>query len=321
LGAGRWGTTLAEIAARRGRAVLLYAPEGLAARIQAERANPEHLPMLTRLHDLVEATDDAAAVAGACHLLLVVASPARVRGLVQAIAPRVDGSHLLVHAVRGFEPGTLSAASRIFVEETCARKVGAFIGPALSAEVLAGRPCAAVVASRFPEVTGEVQDLFGHGSFRIYRTADVAGVEAAGVASGVIALAVGIALELGLGAATLALLCTRGPAEMARLTQMMGGQERTAFGLAGLGDLLLQREAESLEVRAGRALARGAARGDIERELGPVEAFDAARAFHELSRAREVEAPMTSAIHLVLEGGLTVSDALGRLMEREQRAE
>jgi glycerol-3-phosphate dehydrogenase (NAD(P)+) len=322
VGAGRWGTTLAELAAQRGYPVVLFAGDaGLAARLNEERANPTHLPELPRMHDGIRATADLPELAGRCHLLLVAVPAAQVRPLVRRLGESLDGSHVVVHAIRGLEPTTLASPSRIVVEETCARRVGALLGPVIVESLLSRVPTAAVVASRFPEVIAQTREVLGGDFLRIYGNPDLWGVEVASAAASVVALSLGVALELGLGAATVALLATRGLSEAARLCAAVGGKADTIFGLAGLGDLLVQRETESREIAAGRNLARGKRPTEIEAEGVAVEALEAVRTTYHLAQRHHVDTRLTAAMYGIVQGEISVAEAMDRLMSRQRLSE
>jgi glycerol-3-phosphate dehydrogenase (NAD(P)+) len=322
VGAGRWGTALADLAAQRGRPVLLFAKEAeLAARINEQRANPRHLPELPRLHEAIRATSDLPEVASECSLLLVTVPAAQVRPLARRLGESLDGSHLVVHAVRGLEPTSLASPSQILVEETCARRVGALLGPIIVEALLSRVPTAAVVASRFPEVIAKSREVLGGDFLRVYGNSDLEGVEVASAAVSVVALSLGMALELGLGAATVALLATRGLAEAARLCAAVGGKAETVFGLAGLGDLLVQREAGSREIATGRSLARGKRPEEIEAEGGAIEALEAVRTTHRLAQRYKVDTRLAAAMNGIVEGEISVAKAIEHLMSRQRLSE
>src|SRR5690606_17195252 len=138
---------------------------------------------------------------------VIVALPVvEMREVMRALGETLDGSQIVLHAVRGLEPKTFATPSQIIREETLTRKLGALLGPALVEELLAARPNAAVVASVFPEVVRAAREALVSPSLRVYSNTDVVGVEAAAAASNIMALAVGIALELSLGPATLSVL-------------------------------------------------------------------------------------------------------------------
>jgi glycerol-3-phosphate dehydrogenase (NAD(P)+) len=292
-----WGFALAERATAGGRRIFAYGPEA---------AGPAPSGP-SRARDLGE-------IAERCGLIVLALRAGEVRPMMREIGERLDGSHLLVHAVRGLEAGTLTSPSQVIAEESCVRKIGALLGPALSDDLRASSPTAAVVASRFPEVIAATQGALGSDWLRIYASRDLAGVEAAGAAASVMGFALGLCLGLDLGAASAAVLVTRGVAEMARLCAALGGDPRTAAGLAGLGDLLVQREAEGRDVQAGRRFARGASREAIEADLGPISAVDAVEAFFDLARTRRLHAPITGAVKHLLAGEAQLADVLRRLM-------
>ena len=192
------------------------------------------------------------------------------------------------------------------------RKVGALLGPALADEWQQGGPTAAVVASRFPEAIQKTQGALAGAGLRVYGSKDLPGVELAGAAASVVAFALGICRERKLGATAEALLVTRGFAEVSRLAVAVGGEARSAFGLAGLGDLLVQVQEDSLAVRAGRACGRGAGRAELVTESAEVVASIAT--LHAVAERHKVTARLTTALHHVVHGGQGLQTALEALM-------
>jgi len=322
IGAGRWGTVLAHVVSAGGRPVVLFARDRqLATDIHTSRANPAHLPELDALNDNVTVTSELTDVTRDCHLVIVALPVVEMREVMRALGETLDGSQIVLHAVRGLEPKTFATPSQIIREETLTRKLGALLGPALVEELLAARPNAAVVASVFPEVVRAAREALVSPSLRVYSNTDVVGVEAAAAASNIMALAVGIALELSLGPATLSVLMTRGVAEIARLCKAVGGKEATASGLAGLGDLLVLRESGGREVQAGRRLARGEPVEAVLNTSAPLDVLTAVQTFRELAETQHVEAEITSAIYDVIYAGLGPLEAVQRLMTLGQMAE
>lgn len=314
IGAGRWGTLLAQLAADAGHQVHLHCEDAATARtIRKTRKNP-CLPELDELHSRVAPTTGLAMVRDHCHLVLIAVAASRLREIGTALGERLDGAHCVVHALRGLEPDTVKVPSTVLREVTAARKVGAFIGPALVAELLSGHPNAVVVASRFPEVISAVQDVFAGPALRVYGNRDLRGAEVSAAAATMMAVAVGICLELQLGPAAMALLVSRSTAEMGRLVQAAGGDPTTAFGLAGLGDLIVAREANSRDVEAGRMVARGAEVEHIHSELGGVDGFRAAPIFASLAQQHGVEAHFTDAVNAISRGELDGPSAMRLLM-------
>lgn len=322
IGGGRWGITLAHTAASRGHAVRLYCEDArLTGQLNSRRISRKVVPELERLHDGVQVTTHLAEVCGKCDLLLLACGVPELRPLVSVLGEHVDGAHAVVHAIRGREPDSLASPSWVLRHETCVRQVGALLGPVQVDALLAGHPGAAVVASPFPAVIKATQRALAGDSLRVYGSRDLAGVEAAASAAAVLAMAIGVALELNLGATTLATLTVRGGAEMARVCVAAGGKAETAFGLAGLGDLLVRRETESREVKAGRMLAQGRDEAAIRKALGDLDAIDGAHGFCAIPGVEVVEARIVGTIDDMLRGRLDVSGALERLMGLAQMAE
>jgi len=322
IGAGRWGTVIAHTSACSGREVVLYARDAeQAAQIQRTRCNEAQLPELGQLHADVACTNRLQDVAEQCHLIFIALSVTEMRPTVHALGRHVDGSQVIVHAVRGLEPETFATPSQIISEETCVKKIGAMHGPVLVEEVLAGHPSAAVVASLFHEVVDATRKALVSETMRIYSNDDLVGVEAASAAVHLVALALGVERELSLGPATHAVLITRGVAEIGRLCEALGGSAQTASGLAGLGDLLVLSQSEGREVEAGRRLARGESMDEIASSIGHLEVMKAAQTFHRMATKRQVEARITAAIHDMIYHGLTPQAALHRLMTLDQMEE
>ena len=322
VGANRWGMTLAETAARGGHQALLWDRDGRrAGTIKRHRSSKKNLPELKRLHDNVEITTDAAELCETCDLIVLACAAEDTRKQVKALGEHVDGHHCIVHAVRGLEAATLTFPSRIVRQETCVRKIGAMLGPILAEDLLAGRPNTGVVASRFPELLALTRKAFAGPRLRIYASDDLVGVETAAAGAAVGAMAIGLCLELGLGAATLAAFTTRGTAELSRVCAAAGGAPTTAFGLAGLGDLIARRESNSREVQAGRMLAKGHNGVAIIAALGQLDAIAAAQTFAELAGKAGIRAHLTRAVAAMLEGKLTAAEAIRGLMNLEQMRE
>ena len=322
IGAGRWGITLAQVIASHGNAVWLWCDDAKrASHLQRKRSLKKLVPELEELHPAVRISADLGEVVAASHTLILACTADVIRGWANRLGAELDGSHVVLHAVRGVEPGTLKRATRVLREETCVRKVGALAGPALVEELLAGRPNAFVCASRYPEVVARAREALAGPTVRVYASRDLAGVEIAAAASAVAAVAMGVALALELGPATRAILATRGAAEIARVVAAAGGEPGAAWGLAGLGELLALRESHSVEVRAGRLLAAGADAATIEKKLGRLDAITAAASFAALAAHYDVEAHIAGAVTAMLMGKLDARGAIGALMGLQQMAE
>ncbi|HKY91703.1 MAG TPA: NAD(P)H-dependent glycerol-3-phosphate dehydrogenase, partial [Nevskiaceae bacterium] len=240
LGAGSYGTAMAIQLARRGSPTRLWGRDTAElARMQADRVNAKYLPGCHFPKALTATADLEATVAGAAHLLIVVPSHA-LRDTLTRIAPLLSDEQGLACACKGLEPGTGRLVHEVVADALGeARPLAVISGPTFAKEMGLGLPTAVTVASRNEPFADLIaQSLHGDG-FRAYTSDDVVGVEIGGSAKNVMAIAVGIADGLGLGANTRAALITRGLAETMRLGEALGARSETLMGLAGMGDLVL----------------------------------------------------------------------------------
>jgi glycerol-3-phosphate dehydrogenase (NAD(P)+) len=301
LGGGSFGSALTAIVAGRGHRVCLWVRrEEQAHEINTARSNGKYLRGGTMPPSVTAVTDLAEAVRASPVVLTVVPSKA-FREVARAVGEHLHGDQVLVHATKGIEVDTFRRMSEILREETCARKLGVLSGPNLAAELVAGQPAGAVIASRYDEVLRAVQQLFRGANLRVYSGRDVVGVEIGGSFKNVIAIAAGVSHGLGLGDNTLSLLLTRGLSEMALLGVAVGGDVFTFGGLAGVGDLM---------ATAGSRLSRNV--------LGSmsyvVEGVPTTAAIHRRATALGIELPIVRAVHGMVHEGWTPSDALAKLM-------
>jgi glycerol-3-phosphate dehydrogenase (NAD(P)+) len=246
IGGGPWGVALAVAACRAGAEVTLYS-----------RRDPSSL--LDHPRDRLHTTTEYADVAKA--RLVVIAVPTTVvREVLRALGDHLDGSHLLVHGIRGLgaESFPFQTISDIARTETPARRMGALGGPVQARELIEGRPSAMVCGSHYPEVIAAVTAAFQHKGLRVYGTPDLRGLEWASALVGCLSVGVGFAEQAGAGPGLLAALISRGVDEAARIAAAAGADERTMFGLGGYGDLLASIALDDRpEVVLGRALGQG----------------------------------------------------------------
>ncbi|TFG89445.1 MAG: NAD(P)-dependent glycerol-3-phosphate dehydrogenase, partial [Gemmatimonadales bacterium] len=227
IGAGSWGTALANLLAGKGLDVTLWAYEQeLVERLAESHVNDLFLPEVALDRRLHFTNDLATAVSG--RLLVVLASPSQVmRSVVRQLQPHLAADSLLVSAAKGIENDTLLLMSEVLEEELglAANVRSAYLsGPSFAREVAAGLPTAVTVAALEPEVGRRVQELFHTDVFRVYTNADVVGVELGGALKNVIALAAGVSDGLGFGHNARAALINRGLVEMARLGAAKGAE-------------------------------------------------------------------------------------------------
>jgi len=323
VGAGAWGTALADLLARNKHEVRLWAYEpDVVDSINGSHENVRFL----RGHPLTEsirALGDVGATTNGADLVLFATPSHVLRSIVKGIAPALPASAPLVVATKGIEKGTLSLMTEIVEQEVHGATVIALSGPSFAVEVVACQPTAVVVASHKDDAAAIAQRALSSPYFRTYTHTDVIGVELGGALKNVMAVATGIAEGLGLGFNARAALITRGLAEMTRLGVALGAEESTFAGLAGLGDLVLtctgslsRNRGVGVEVGKGRTL------DEVLRDRETVaEGVFAAHCARELAVREGVEMPIVDAVNRVLFEGQSARSAIGALMSRELRAE
>ncbi len=323
LGAGSWGTTLADLLARKGHTVRLWAYEAeVVAAVNQRHENPLFLPGCPLPASLEATSDPVAAVHGADVVLSVAPSPV-VRKVVERAKAGIGSDALIVSATKGIEPGSLQLMSAVLEAVLPDHRVTALSGPSFAIEVYQQQPTAVVAAARSESTAREVQAVFSTPRFRVYSNADVVGVELAGALKNVIAIAAGILEGLGLGNNPRAALITRGLAEMTRLGVAMGADPLTFAGLAGMGDLILTTTGALSRNRAlGVALARGVSLTEYNATHRTVaEGANTAQAALELAARLGTELPICAQVASILFKGKPASQAVGDLMERTLKSE
>jgi glycerol-3-phosphate dehydrogenase (NAD(P)+) len=319
LGAGAWGTALANVVARAGRDVTLWSRDPQAtAELAKTRINPR-LPGVA-LDKAVTVTDDIAA-AGRSDAVLIVVPSQIVRTIALAIAPVAKGGTAVIVCAKGIERGSGKFLTDV-IGECAPRTVPAILsGPSFAADVARGLPTAVTIAAREEKDAAALAGALGSATFRLYHSTDVRGVEIGGAAKNVLAIAAGIVTGRKLGASAAAALVTRGFAELFRFGKAFGARPETLTGLAGLGDLILTCSTpQSRNFSLGIALGEGRT-PDEARKTILSEGFDTAPVLVELARTKKIEMPISSAIAGVLDGRLTVEAAIESLLARPFKAE
>ena len=323
IGAGAWGTALADLLARNGHAVTLWAYESdVAASILRQHENPRFLAGVHIAPTVRATTDLANAVEGAS--LVCVATPSHLlRGILRRAAPHLAPSAPVCVASKGIEPDTLALMSDVVTEEAAGHPVVALSGPSFAAEVAARQPTAIVAASDDDDASVLVQETLSNTHFRVYTHDDIIGVELGGSLKNVMAVAAGIVDGLGLGHNSRAALITRGLAEMTRLGVALGAKPATFAGLAGLGDLVLTCTGSLSRNRTvGVAVGRGATLAEaLAGKESVAEGVTTTRSAHALAAREGVEMPIVATVHRILFDGYPARLAINELMTRELRAE
>jgi glycerol-3-phosphate dehydrogenase (NAD(P)+) len=323
IGAGAWGTALADLLARNGHPVTLWAYEAdVVASIDSRGENTRFLPGV-QLAQTVRATNDLRAAVSGARLVCVATPSHLLRRILRDAARHVAREATLCVASKGIEPETLALMSDVVAAEAPGRSVVALSGPSFAAEVAARQPTAVVAASDDAAASSFVQDAFSNAHFRVYTHDDVVGVELGGSLKNVIAVAAGIVDGVGLGFNSRAALITRGLAEMTRLGVALGARPATFAGLAGIGDLVLTCTGSLSRNRAvGVDVGRGASLDEaLAGKETVAEGVTTTRSAHVLAAREGVEMPIVEMVHRILFDGHPAASAVHELMSRELRAE
>jgi glycerol-3-phosphate dehydrogenase (NAD(P)+) len=315
IGAGAWGTALANAAARAGREVMLWARDPAAVVALATMRESPRLPGI-KLDERIAATGALADAAGADAVLLVV--PAQdLRTAALALASHLGAGIPVVACAKGIERGTHKFMTEIIVDELPAAMPAILSGPSFATDVARGLPTAITLACVDEAIAALLTQALGSQTFRPYHTTDVRGVEIGGAAKNVLAIGAGIVEGRTLGASATAALVTRGFAELARFGRALGARPETLTGLSGLGDVVLSCSSpQSRNFSLGIALGQGR-----KPEAKLAEGAFTAAALVELANEKSVEMPIARAVAAVLDGSLSVDAAIESLMARPFRAE
>lgn len=298
----------------------------------AQTRKSDRLPGFELPSDVEVALQDAAALSGAT--LIVSAVPAQhIREAWLRLAPHIPPGAGVVSVAKGVENGTLLRPTQVIADvlrstgrddpDGPPRRIGCLSGPTIAAELARCLPAAMIAASEDAEFARQVQALFSASWLRVYTNSDVLGVELAGAAKNVIAIAAGVLDGLRAGNNAKSALLARGLAEIARLGAAMGASAETFFGIAGVGDLATSCFSPEGRNRAcGEALGRGERLDEyLAHTRSVVEGVATARSIVELAAKFRVEMPIACAVHAVLFEGVDAIDAISGLMSREQKHE
>ncbi|KEO83682.1 NAD(P)H-dependent glycerol-3-phosphate dehydrogenase [Tumebacillus flagellatus] len=323
IGAGSFGTALAQVLADKGCLVDLYARrEEQVREINENRTNSRYLPDVM-LHAGIRASSDLQAVLRGKRFVLLVMPSSAFRDTLQAIRPHLDPQAYVAHATKGFDIETGQRMSELMEEELYEHdrlKFAVLTGPSHAEELSLRIPTTVVVASRARETAEAFQDLLMTSYFRLYTNPDVVGTELGGSLKNIIALGVGFADGLGFGDNAKAALMTRGLTEITRLGLQLGAAQLTFGGLSGVGDLIATCTSKhSRNWRAGFALGQGKSLDHVLHEMGMVvEGVRATKGAYKIAQQTGVDMPITTAIYQVLFEGKSPKTAVEDLMGRRR---
>ncbi len=315
LGGGAWGTALALTCARAGRSVTLWELDATNAEHLANKGESRFLPGV-KLDDTIKITRALGEAARADAVLVVVPAQA-MRSVMKSLAQTIAAGTPVIACAKGIEHGTHKFMTEIIAE--CAPKAVPAIlsGPSFAADVARGKPTAVTVAAADDAMARGLAHAINAGTFRLYHSTDVRGVEIGGAAKNVLAIAAGIVTGRGLGASAAAALTTRGFAELVRFAKAYGAKPETMMGLSGLGDLILTCSSpQSRNFSFGVALGKNEKPGEKLAEG----AFTAP-VLLEMAAEKKIEMPIAAAVAALLAKTLTVDEAIGSLLTRPIKAE
>ncbi|WP_254601110.1 NAD(P)H-dependent glycerol-3-phosphate dehydrogenase [Caulobacter sp. S45] len=322
IGAGAWGTALAQVGSRAGLQVRLWAHEPDVAEAMARtRENPAYLPGV-RLEDTVTATGRPADLASA-DLILAACPAQHMRSTLTTFARHLSPGAPVVLCAKGVEQGSLQLMSEVAAEVLPGRAIAVLSGPSFAAEVARGLPCAVTLACADLDLGEAIARAIALPSFRPYVADDVVGAEAGGAVKNVLAIACGVVEGRGLGRSAHAGLITRGFAEMTRLGVALGARAETLAGLCGLGDLVLTCSSpQSRNMSLGIALGRGETLQEASAgKLSVAEGLSSAPAVTALARRLGVDVPICEAVAEVVAGETGVETAIDNLLSRPLKME
>jgi glycerol-3-phosphate dehydrogenase (NAD(P)+) len=322
VGAGAWGTALADLLASNGHETVVWAYESDVVESINTRHTNRFIGNAALAPSLRATSDHAAALDGA--EFVVYATPSHhLRRIAKEGSCHVAKHAILAVASKGIERGSYALMTGVVEAEVSSRAVVGISGPSFAAEVIARQPTAIVAASNDPDAARTAQSVLSSRSFRVYTHDDVTGVELGGALKNVMAVATGIVEGVGLGYNSRAALITRGLHEMTRLGVALGAKSATFAGLAGVGDLVLtctgalsRNRAVGIEIGKGATLE--AALAGKETVAEGVMTTASAR---ELARTYDVDMPIVEMAHRILFEGHSARKAVPELMARELRAE
>ena len=317
LGGGAWGTALALSMLRAGHAVRLWARDEKTVAAVNRGENPVYLPGIA-LEPGIEATADMATALADADCVLAVTPAQSLRAVLFSARPLMPKGAPLVLCAKGIERDTGALLSTIAAEALPQNPLAALSGPSFATDVARGLPTAVVVAAGDEALAADLAARFSAQNLRCYSSDDLVGVEIGGALKNVFAIAAGAVTGASLGASAQAAMVTRGFVELRRIGAAFGAKPETLMGLSGLGDLLLT--CSSVQ---SRNFAYGLALGLGEQLVGRplAEGVPTAAIAARIAVERDIDAPIISAVAAILEGRLTIGDAVSALMTRPLKTE
>lgn len=335
VGAGSFGTAVANILAENNADVILYVrdPE------KTKKIAKERISSGQKLYDNIEVTNNLEEVPQRCEVIFPMVPSANFRDMIMKLAPHLRPYHVLIHGTKGFDlyvpkkqkisannPLTrehVKTISEVIKEETSVLRVGCLAGPNLARELDQRKPAATVVASHFDEVVRIGQRLLKNDRFMIYGSRDLIGIELCGILKNIIAVGAGTIAGMNLGENAKSLFISRGLVEMVYIGKALGGNAQAFLGLAGVGDLIATCTSNlSRNFTVGYRLAKGEKLDQIIESMDEVaEGVKTINIVNELAESYKVRCPITETLYKIIHDQMTIQEAHSYLMNFPFRAE
>jgi glycerol-3-phosphate dehydrogenase (NAD(P)+) len=322
IGAGGWGTALAQIAARAGHQVILWARQAdVAEEINTTRENRSRLPGV-KLEPAIVATSAHADLAP-CDLILIATPAQATRDVLTGFRDHLRHGTPAVITTKGIERATSRFMVDVLAEACPGLEPLVLSGPSFASDVARGLPTAVTLAASSLDTARPIAECLSLPTFRPYITDDLIGVQVGGAVKNVLAIASGIVTGRGLGESARAALIARAYAELARFGRVLGARPETLAGLSGLGDLVLTcSSSTSRNFTLGTSIGKGASVNAAAHSLhGISEGAFTAGAVVKIAAEHEIEVPISDAVFDILQGQASVDTAIERLMQRPLKIE
>lgn len=327
IGAGVFGSTIANLLAKNAEQVLVYSRR----KDFVQRINSGDLGPYLNDPKKIRATDDPSFLANSCTLIFPVLPSASFGEVLATFSPFLKPSHILIHGTKGFHlhgfdenqildvtisRKSVRTMSELIREETNVLRVGCLSGPNLAKEILEGQPTATVIASEFEEVVELGQRALSSDKFFVFGSKDIVGAELAGSLKNIIALGSGLLMGLGFGKNMQAMLITRGLREVIYFGKAMGSDSKAFLGTAGIGDIIATCTSDkSRNFQVGQRLAKGETLEEILNSMVEVaEGIRTLKIARQLAKHYNIHVPITNMLYSVVFEGYNINRAIHYLM-------
>ncbi len=323
LGGGSFGTAVANIIAANGHRTFLWMRDAeRAKKCQQSRENPEYLPGFL-LHDSLQVTSELESCVAQGHVIVISVPSQSFREVTRLVAPHTAPGTIVLSTTKGIEASSFCLMSQILQQELTEVRIGVLSGPNFAKEIIANQYTGTVVASDDPEVCNCVQKVFSSATFRVYSNPDRFGVELGGALKNIYAIVTGMAVAMGCGQNTIAMLLTRSLAEMGRFARELGANSMTFLGLAGVGDLILTCSSDlSRNYRVGYAIGKGESLDRVLEDIGQVaEGVNTLKIVKAKADEMNVYMPLVQGLYAILFGGRDITSVVQGLMTGEMASD